>query len=83
MRTQQWIQTTVELYWVATAPIRKGSLCMYECTHRGPSERSMVTVFLPGAVQTDYEILEKGMSFVEHRESDEVDPLVRYIVQLK
>lgn len=56
---------------------------MYECTHRGPSERSMVTVFLPGAVQTDYEILEKGMSFVEHRESDEVDPLVRYIVQLK
>lgn len=56
---------------------------MYEYTHRDPSERSVVTVFLPGAVQTDYEILEKGMSFVEHREPDDVDPLVRYVVQLK
>lgn len=52
-------------------------------THRGPSEGCVVTVFLPGAIQTDYEILEKGMRFVEHRESDDVDPLVRYVVQLE
>lgn len=52
-------------------------------THRGPSEGGVVTVFLPGAIQTHYEILEKGMRFVEHRESDDVDPLVRYIVQLE
>lgn len=43
----------------------------------------MVTVLLPGAVQTDDEILEKGMSFVEDREADDVDPLVRYVVQLQ
>lgn len=66
-----------------THSIYKGRLCIYECTHRCPSERSVVTVFLPGAVQTDYEILEKGMSFVEHREPDDVDPLVCYVAQLK
>lgn len=80
---RQRIQMTVELHWIVITPIRKGSLCMYECTHRGPSKWSVVTVFLPGAVQTDYEILEKGMSSVEHWEPDDVDPLVRYIVQLK
>lgn len=34
-------------------------------TYRGPGEGGVVTVLLPGAVQTNNKILEKGMSLVE------------------
>lgn len=51
------------------------------CTNRGSSERSVVAVLLPGAVEAQHKVLEEGMSFVEHWKTEDVDPLVGYVVE--
>lgn len=41
----------------------------------------MVAVLLPGAVEAQREVLEERMGLVEDGEAQDVDPLVRYVVQ--
>lgn len=53
------------------------------CTYRRSSEGRMVAVLLPGAVEAQRKILEEWMSLVENGEANDVDPLVRYIIQLQ
>lgn len=49
--------------------------------YRNASKRGMITVLLPGAVEAEKEILEKGVCSVEDREPDDVHTLISYIVQ--
>lgn len=51
------------------------------CTYRRSSEGRVVAVLLPGAVEAQCKILEERMSLVEDGEADDVDPLVRDIIQ--
>lgn len=50
-------------------------------THCWPSERSVVTVLLPGLVEALDELLEEGVRLVENRESQDVDSVVQQAVQ--
>lgn len=51
------------------------------CTYRRSSEGRVVAVLLPGAVEAERKILVEWMSLVEDGEADDVDPLVRDIIQ--
>lgn len=51
------------------------------CTYRRSSEGRVVAVLLPGAVEAERKILVERMSLVEDGEADDVDPLVRDIIQ--
>lgn len=50
-------------------------------THCWPSERSVVTVLLPGLVEALDELLEEGVRLVENGESQDVDSVVQQAVQ--